>query len=591
MKIIRHFSIFRADDPEGKRTRILLLSTMIVVALCALPLILLMRLSNDLRLYTADKVILFLILALFVINMLLKKGRLGIASILFFSIVWLAITLMAADSNGIRDITVLGYILIIFIAVLIAGYRVAILLTVATIISVWVMAVAEARGLLMPQGEIPVIYARDFTFLILLALTGNLLYERSFRYSFQRINRELSERKAAEEKLSQNEKVLQLRQKELIAAKLEAEESDRLKTAFLQNISHEIRTPMNGIVGFAELLKEPGLKNEKAEEYISMMITCSDQLAAIINDLVDISKIEVGVLELNISEFNSDILINDISILFESAAASKGILLKLENGIPSVNIKSDRGKIFRIISNIIGNAVKFTYEGEVAVKISRQDNNLVVNVSDTGIGIKDAEIEHIFERFRQVETGNTRSFEGSGLGLAICKGNAEFLGGKIIVNSKEGKGSVFRIIIPVEFIDMELYRNHEGIDIISTGQVKILIAEDDEIGFLYLRNIIAKEKIKIIWAKSGPEAVSEFESEPGINMILMDLKLPEMSGFEALKRIRQKNKEIPVIAISAYAFEEDKKRAREAGVNEYISKPFDKNELIIKVNKYLPGLI
>lgn len=590
MRLSGFFSTYSAGDPEVRKTSISLLSTMIVVALLALPVMLIFRLSNEFRLYTADIVLLVLIPIFFLLYLLLKRGMLILVSVLFFTIAWVAMTVMAVKGLGIRDVTVVGYILIVFIAVLFTGYRVAIILTLSTIISVWIMAIAEERNFLIPPSEPPLIYARDFTIVIFLVLTGIMLYERNYRYSFNRISEELAERKITEKKLAHNEQNLRLQNEELLSAKLKAEESDRLKTAFLQNISHEIRTPMNGIVGFAELLKDPGITSQKSEEYINLMMQCSDQLASVINDMIDVSKIEAGALELNISEFTSEALLDDIRILFDAAASEKGINLSIRNDLPGLNIRSDRGKITRILNNLVSNAVKFTSVGEVSVKVWQSEGNLIVKVTDEGIGIRSEETGKIFDRFRQAEVGLTRNYGGSGLGLAICKGNLDFLGGTVRVESEYGKGSCFTVTIPVEFFETILPEQKKYSVLDGTREIRILIAEDDEISFLYLKSILNKENLKIVRAQDGIEALSLFRAHSDFDLILMDLKLPEMSGFETTKIIKQENSSIPVIAISAYAFEEDKKRAAECGIDDYISKPVNKNDLIIKINKHLAGL-
>jgi signal transduction histidine kinase len=328
------------------------------------------------------------------------------------------------------------------------------------------MAFIPPQNGFMSPGDIPVLMSIDYTILFITVIASIILFARSYHYSFERINRELQERIKAEKKLSENEKTLKEKNEELnrsnlemarineelMVAKDKAEESDRLKTAFIQNISHEIRTPLNGIVGFVELLQQADNDHDKKTQYVEIINSCTQQLTTLVNDFIDISKLESGTLELHISEFQTNQIIRDLDVYFSRQAKEKDLSFTLINEIGNITIKSDRDKIKQAIDNLVSNAIKFTSEGSVKVTIKRLDDNMVTSVADTGIGIRESDKAIIFDRFRQAEIGLSRPYGGSGLGLAITRGNVEFLGGKIWFESAPDKGSVFTFSVPVEFI-------------------------------------------------------------------------------------------------------------------------------------------
>ena len=576
------------SDQEGKNNSIRILSIMIITVLVILPVVLLLRMITEFRFHVADYVITVLIPVFFLYYILLKKGKRVLVSFLFILTSWIAMTVMAAASTGIKDVTINGYFLIIFMAVLLTSYRTAILLSASSIISVWIMAGAENSGILIPPNDPPLLYPKDFTFFVIMVLITVILFERSFKYSYNRINKELKERRAAEKKLSMNEKRLLEQNEELLAAKLKAEESDMLKTSFLQNISHEIRTPMNGIVGFAELLKSPGITPQEHEEYFNIMLNCTDQLSAIINDLIDISKIESGTVELHLTDFTIQDLLSELELLYSKAANEKELTLHFINDLQNVTIRSDRGKIDQVISNLITNAIKFTSSGVVEVHALRSGDNLIISVRDTGIGIDEKDLEIIFNRFRQADISLSRSFGGAGLGLAICKGVIEYMGGNINVESYPGKGSLFTVSVPVTFYESgSNTRDNIVVNAKKEGKIKILIAEDDEAGYLYLENILKREKIEVIRARTGEEAISLFSEHNDLNLILMDIRMPEMSGYDALQVIKNIKKDIPVIAVTAFAFNEDRDRALIGGFDDYVIKPIHKDDMLTKIEKLL----
>ena len=455
-----------AYDEDGKRIIVSYLKTILIVAIVILPLFVVIKMTESGKLHPADYILSGLFFSFVILLILLNDRSVFIVSILFSASAWLGLTLMAVFADGVKDIAIVGYIVLIFVATLLSGIRFALVVTAISIISVWIMGMYQAQMGIMPEGDLPFNYSRDYTVLFIIVLTAIILFTKGYRYSYDRIIKELQERKLAEQKLSRNELILQEKNEELnrsnlrmitineelLAAKEKAEESDRLKTAFIHNISHEIRTPMNGIVGFIELLRYPDTDSEKADEYIGIINSCTHQLASLVNDLLDISKLDAGVNELNLSSFEVNDILIEIDNIYIKAAREKGLSFTVNNEIGALLIRSDKGKIKQVINNLVSNSIKFTSNGAIAVNISRSENDLVVSVTDTGIGIPASKTELIFDRFHQADVSLNRQFGGTGLGLAISKGNVEFLGGRIWVESRPEIGSVFTFAIPVGFL-------------------------------------------------------------------------------------------------------------------------------------------
>lgn len=384
---------------------------------------------------------------------------------------------------------------------------------------------------------------------------------------------------------------------ELIISKEKAEESDRLKSAFLANISHEIRTPMNGILGFAELLKIPDLSPEMQERYIHVIEQSGHRMLNIINDIVDISKIEAGQMNIHLQETNINQLLRDLSIFFTPEARTKGLNLALVSAVfeDESLILTDRTKLTQILTNLIKNAIKFTNSGSIefgCTSISLEDAGQASEifrfyVRDTGTGITPDQAELIFERFRQGSFSLSRDYEGAGLGLSISKAFVEMLGGKIWVESEFGKGSVFYFDIPKKKIVNSESDSVESPAAESLSQnVKLLIVEDDETSLIFLRTIMELENIHIYEANNGVEAIEMVKIHPDIELVLMDMKLPMMDGFESTRRIKEIRPELPVVAQTAYAFLEDQQKAFDAGCIDFISKPVKRKALVDKIFKY-----
>ena len=453
------------SDEEGSKIISTYLKIILYVTLFILPVLIAYKILYFSVLYPVDYILFSLIIFIAVLLHLTNKGRVRLTSSLFIIATWISLTLLAAFSDGVKDVSVVGYIVVIFLATLLIGAKVALVFTILSIASVWVMAFIPPKNGFMPPGDIPLLMSIDYTLLFISVIAIIILFARSYHYSFERINRELQERIKAEKKLSENETALKEKNEELNrsnlemarinnelkAAKEKAEESDRLKTAFIQNISHEIRTPLNGIVGFVELLQQADNESDKKAQYVEIINSCTQQLTTLVNDFIDISKLESGTLELNISEFQIKEIIRDLDAYFSRQAKEKDLSFTIVNEIENITIKSDRDKIKQAIDNLVSNGIKFTSEGNVNVTFRRLNDNLIISVADTGIGIRDSDKDIIFDRFRQAEIGLNKPYGGSGLGLAISKGNVEFLGGKIWFESQPEKGSVFTFSVPVEF--------------------------------------------------------------------------------------------------------------------------------------------
>ncbi len=393
---------------------------------------------------------------------------------------------------------------------------------------------------------------------------------------------------ANKELIFQNEEK-EKRAAELIIAKENAEESDKLKTAFLQNMSHEIRTPLNGIIGFSALLNYDDVSKEEIKEYTSLINQSGKRLIEIVNNVLDISKIQTGQIKIAKKTINLKSIFNDLITFFSPIANIKKINLNYHNQTDeNITLFSDEAKLHQILVNLINNALKFTKTGNVDFGFEVKDKVVQFYVKDTGIGIAKELYDKIFERFIQAERSMAKNYEGAGLGLAISKGLVDILGGKIWVESEVGKGSVFFFTLPADKVVLpsEKGLNHSKKSLKLTHG-KILIAEDDWISFQYMRKLFEKSDITILHAENGEQAVELVKNNIDIDLILMDIRMPVMDGIEATKLIKQLRPHLPVFAQTAYAFSEEKTKILAVGCDEYLSKPLDSIELNGLINKYL----
>ena len=408
---------------------------------------------------------------------------------------------------------------------------------------------------------------------------------------------------------------LELMRRELIESKEKAETSDKLKSAFLANMSHEIRTPLNAIVGFSRIISESDNAEER-REYYEIVDANNERLLQLINEILDLSKIESGIVEFTYGPVRLHTLCKEIhdAHVFR---CPQGVELRFDSPDEALSIHSDKNRIFQVFSNLIGNAFKFTTEGSVSYGYKQEGERVVFYVKDTGLGIEPEKLGRVFQRFAKLNN----FAQGTGLGLSICKTIIERLGGEIAVSSEVGTGTTFTFWLPLENViqDTETGTNshlpgeavgtqpsevlpakedtprpkeettekEEDLRATAAGteQATILIAEDTDSNFDLLNAILGR-KYRLVRARDGIEAVTMYD-EVNPDLILMDIKMPNLDGLEATRIIRQLSAEVPIIAQSAYAYEHDRNAAEEAGCNDFISKPIAQEKLKEKIKKWL----
>lgn len=374
--------------------------------------------------------------------------------------------------------------------------------------------------------------------------------------------------------------------KELEIAKNKAEESDRLKSAFLANMSHEIRTPMNGILGFTDLLKDDDIEPGRRKMYISNIQKSGYRMLNTVNDLIEISKIEVGEVSIQTREFDLHSTLVDICEFFRSEAEDKG--LRLQCVIPDKNeqllIKSDVSKLESIVTNLVKNAIKYSEQGSIEFSYEIKNDNFEFYCKDTGIGIPEDRINAVFNRFEQADIEDRLALQGSGLGLAITKAYVEMLGGTIWVESEYGKGSIFYFTLPTSVMLSSRLTTTNNVNnkiqkTMNEQKKRILIVDDDLTSLTFLEIILGSYAKELYKAVNGQEAV-DICKEKKPDIIFMDLKMPVMTGYEATKQIRLFDKDVPIIAQSAYALGGDRELALEAGCTDYVTKPIMESKLL-----------
>ena len=376
-------------------------------------------------------------------------------------------------------------------------------------------------------------------------------------------------------------------EQELVQARIKAEQSDRLKTAFLANMSHEIRTPLNAIVGFSRLMTiADNAEDEKL--YSDIINQNSEILLQLINDILDLAKIEAGTLEYIRYPMDLGELCRNVYEMHKDRVQT-GVVLILDNKDTGLIINEDQNRIMQVVTNLITNAIKFTFKGEIRFGFEVREEYIDFYVKDTGMGISEEKIKMIFERFVKLNT----FVQGTGLGLAICRVIVEKLGGEITAESKLNEGSTFRFTIPYK-AGKKIPESGKAMkcpESGSTGPRKVLqrrtvlVAEDVDSNFLLLKTLLGK-RCNLLWAKNGEDAVNQFkEHQP--DLILMDIKMPHMDGLEATRLIRSYSKEVPIVALTAFAFESDKDRAIEAGCDDCLTKPVSQNALEKVLDKYV----
>ena len=385
-----------------------------------------------------------------------------------------------------------------------------------------------------------------------------------------------------------------LRQKtQLQESKAKSEESDNLKSAFLMNLSHEIRTPMNAIVGFTDLLSNNKLSDNDKEEYIKIIKSSSHNLVAIIDDLIEMSRIDTNLVSPKLSNINLNTVIKET---FDSVAITnykKELQLKLLPPVKSIdkNITTDVTKLNQILINLLNNALKFTDDGFVILSYDFDIINKKINfeIKDSGIGISEDFKTKIFKRFNKTNTHTISANEGLGLGLTISKAYIEMLGGEISLQSQVGIGSTFRFWIPLQFEIIEKKNVDEApktIALILDESIKILVAEDDNVNFLLIKQMLKSDKIQVVRAVDGQQAINICKENSNFDMIFMDIRMPNKNGHEAYESIREFNPKIPIVAQTSYSFPEEIAKIVTTGFDDYISKPLNKDAILGLVNKH-----
>lgn len=382
---------------------------------------------------------------------------------------------------------------------------------------------------------------------------------------------------------------------ELLKSKEKAEESDMLKTAFLANMSHEIRTPMNGILGFAEMLNDETLSPGNRKKYLDIIHSNGKMLINLIDDIIDFAKIEAGQINIVPQNFSLNTLLSQIhsSFLTEQLKKDKSkVKLRVRKAFTNENcfIIADPNRLRQILTNLIGNSFKFTDDGSIEFGYKKVRNNMLqFYVKDSGIGIPADKLKVIFDRFIQADSSSTRKYGGSGLGLAISKGFVELLGGKMWAESKVNTGSSFYFTIPhisgKKTSDEDIARQKPKKNYYWEGKV-FLIAEDDKFSFKFLESFLRQTKAEVLHATDGKEAIDICRNNM-IDLVLMDIQMPEMNGLQATEEIKKFNKKLPIIAQTANAINEEKQKCFEAGCDDFVTKPVNISELYTKIDKWL----
>ena len=376
----------------------------------------------------------------------------------------------------------------------------------------------------------------------------------------------------------------------LLKPQTEPNESNRLKTAFLNNISHEVRTPLSGIIGFAELALNPEISIEEKRNFLDILNSSTDRLLDTITNYMDASLIVSGKINVNFKTINPFSIINELYYKFNPKCKAKNLSLILQ--IPTETeirfLQCDPTLLEKSVSHLMDNAIKFTSKGSITLGLTSANNEFGFFVKDTGSGIDSKSQRKVFEYFRQEEDANTRGYEGSGLGLTIAKGFVELMGGKLRMESVKDEGSVFYLTFPIE--KGSVHRSEIDISDKSKSNQNlpelILIVEDNDISISYMKMLLGKNGYNYLHADNGADAVElSCQNHPDISLVLMDLKMPVMDGLEATRQIKAFRKNLPVIGVTAYAMIGDREIAMRAGCDDYLTKPVNQEQLLSVIQK------
>jgi len=401
--------------------------------------------------------------------------------------------------------------------------------------------------------------------------------------------KDISQLKHAEKQIRQYTRELAVKNEQLRTETQKAKEADRLKSEFLASMSHEVRTPLSTIKGAAYLLNQDSLSEEQ-KKLCSMIRDSGEQLLRIINDILDLARIEAGQARLEEKEFYLKELVEKAVFGFELQAKGKGLELNIiyPSDLP-LKIRADEGKLTQVLSNLVDNALKFTQRGRVEVKLEKlADFKIQLQVKDTGIGISEEKFSRIFEKFYQADGTSRRKYEGTGLGLTVVRELAKLMRGKIVVRSTLGKGSSFSFTFPYGSAKRRTVRAEDQVEPKTKQKVRkklsILIAEDDDAGYYIMQSLLGD--YATTRAVDGREVLEKI-NERDYDLVLMDIQMPQMDGFQATRKIRKKNSTLPIIALTAKAMKGDRDRCLEAGCSDYLSKPIEPEKLLAKVDQYL----
>lgn len=434
-----------------------------------------------------------------------------------------------------------------------------------------------------------------------------LIYKNEYEYSQEilKTKNELKSEKILNQQLNERiddltvdcNKQINERTQELNRAKIIAEESDRTKALFLANMSHELRTPLSGIIGTLEILSEQDLTLEEKDSLIKMALESSAELKRIIDELMEISRLRSGHFELSEISFNPRQLFLQSENLFKVSASEKGLDFKMDYQHLPERMISDPNRMKQIVDNLLGNAVKFTNEGYIHTLFQTKydplsGSSLIITVKDTGIGMDETTQRRLFDYFYQEDNSLRKKYTGIGLGLTLVKHYVQQFEGQINLNSLKHQGTQFQVIIPIKIPEMPKQEEQSKIEkrVVKDSSLTVLIAEDNYINRFILRKILNEPYLKVLEADNGEKAVELFK-ENQVDLIFMDIQMPIMDGYEAMGKIHEcaSGKHVPIIAITGYASTEDKNRIMSLGFDDYLAKPFEKEDILQCVNKTRRG--